>query len=315
MLTDITHKLFTLQKLKGIGPSTLDKLAKLPDFASASIDSMSELNPKLAKVLKSPGAWEGAKQAVDRDIKDAMTSGTEIICVLDDEYPALLRSAPDHPFFLYVRGRFHQNPSRAIAIVGTRYPTEHGKIITERITQFFIRDGWSIISGLALGCDAIAHQIALSEGGHTVAVMAHGLHTIAPKQHERLANKILESGGALVSEYGFGVEPFPHQFVKRDRIQAGLSRGVVMIQSDLEGGSLHASRATIEYQRILAIPIPTERDITNRERKVEGNRVLTNDTDKNKCLLLKCNESDLRRLFVLRSKEDYPRLSQILLNV
>jgi DNA processing protein len=196
-------------------------------------------------------------------------------------------------------------------VIGTREPTEHGKTIAERVTGYFVSEGWSVVSGLALGCDAIAHQAALDARGHTVAVLAHGLHTIAPSRHKKLAERILDTGGALVTEYSFGQEPLPQQFVKRDRIQAGLVQGVVMIQSDVVGGSLFASRAALDYQRWLAVPYPTPQDISKEEPKIQGNLLLVNWSPEEKTDVLKCQPSDLRRLIILRSKSDYAQMVQL----
>lgn len=308
MLTDTTYKLFVLHKIKGVGPSTLEKLALRPDFASSTIDGLAKTNTMLAKALNTGQSWDAASALADADIRRAAKIQARIISVLDEEYPRLLRQTKDRPFFLYVRGSWPTQPMRSIAVIGTREPTEHGKVIAQRITEHMASIGWSIVSGLALGCDSIAHRAALSQKGHTVAILAHGLHTVAPKQHEALARQIVDEGGILVTEYGFGVEPFPHQFVKRDRIQAGLTRGVVMIQSGLEGGSLHASRAALEYGRVLAVPVATERDSGHDEKRVAANILLGGTDDGAKARLLKCNASDLTRLFLINNKNDYPCL-------
>jgi len=236
-----------------------------------------------------------------------------IVCELESDYPALLKLTPDRPFFLYILGHLAQRQSKTVAVIGTRNPTNHGGIIAERLTSFLVEDGWSIVSGLALGCDAIAHKTALAKGGHTIAVLAHGLQTIAPAQHERLSQEIVAKGGALVTEYGFGIKPYPPQFVKRDRIQAGLAQGVVMIQSDLDGGSLHASRASIEYKRFLAVPKPTDRDVSNYEKQIQTNLILCGSDCSAKMNLLKCNSSALDRVIVVNDKDDYPQLCNKLL--
>lgn len=313
MLTELNLKLFTLNRLKGVGPATLDKLAALPTFASASISDLAKSNSKLGKALDRPNAWDAAVASAEAEIDACSRLGARIVCSLDEEYPQLLRRTPDRPFFLYVLGHWADDPSRSIAVIGTRQPTEHGKLVAERLTDYLVDDHWSIVSGLAIGCDAVAHQRAVAKNGHTIAVLAHGLHTIAPKQHQDLAHQIVDKGGALVTEYGFGVEPFAPQFVKRDRIQAGLARGVVMIQSDHKGGSLHASRAAVGYQRLLAVPYPTERDIARQEAKIEANLTLTGDNLSEKAALLQCAENDLKRVFIVRGKDDYPRLSTTLL--
>jgi len=123
----------------------------------------------------------------------------------------------------------------------------------------------------------------------------------------------LANDGALVTEFVFGEEPIPRNFAARDKTQAGMSRGVIMIQSDLIGGSLHASRASLSYGRILAVPSVTERDLANQEPKAEANRVLVEGSDSQKIELLKCKPQDLNLLFAIRSKGDYETLEKLLL--
>lgn len=105
-------------------------------------------------------------------------------------------------------------------------------------------------------------------GGHTVAVLAHGPHTVAASRHRQLADDIFTAGGALVSEYPIGHAVQRQQFLKRNRTQAGLSQGVGMVQSDLEGRSLHASRAALGYRRWLAVPCPTQVGRAQQEPKI-----------------------------------------------
>lgn len=224
MLNNSNLKLFTLYKLRGVGPATIRKIISLPDFHQLSVSELASIDRKLDKAIAVSGAWDAALRLVDADIEAADKYGAKIISFLDHEYPALLRATPDCPPFLYVRGCLYQSPEKSVAVIGTRNPTEHGKLIADRITDFLVSERWSIVSGLALGCDALAHESAIAHGGHTVAVMAHGLQTVAPKQHENLANRILDAGGALVTEYAFGEEPIPPYFVKRDRIQADIPR-------------------------------------------------------------------------------------------
>ena len=233
-----------------------------------------------------------------------------IISAVDDEYPRLLAATKDDPFLLFVIGALAKEKQLPVAIIGTREPTQHGQLIAQRITQFFVEQRWSVISGLAIGCDAVAHQTTIDAGGHTVAVLAHGLHMIAPSRHKKLAHDILDSGGALVSEYPFGTNVLGAQFVKRDRTQAGLSRGVVMIQSDIKGGSLHASRAALDYKRWLAVPYPTEKDRENGEPKVQANLAIADGTDTERAELLRCPISSLQLVQVLRGREDYLRLTE-----
>jgi DNA processing protein len=305
MLSNASLKLFILHKLKGVGPVTLKKLLAFSDFNSLSIDELATRDPKLAKSLEQPNALLDATNAAEIDIELADKSGSRIISFIDDDYPSLLKRTFDCPPFIYIKGQLSLTPDKAVGVIGTREPTAHGKVIAERITKFLVDDGWSIVSGLAIGCDSIAHQCAVSQKAHTIAVLAHGLHTIAPQQNQKLAEQILDHGGALITEYPFGADPIPPYFVKRDRIQAGLSRAIVMVQSDLDGGSLHASRAAIEYKRILAVPYPTNLDISNTEKKIEANLLICSDNSDKKSTLLKCNAVDLDLIFPIKSKGDY----------
>lgn len=303
-----TRTLLALSMLKGVGPAALRKVVQVQHFEEISLEELLPYLPRNVGAGIGPAAILEAADKADRQVNLALNAGARIISSADDEYPRLLTQTRDDPQILFIKGRLARTPENSVAIIGTREPTEHGKIIAERLTRFFVGEGWSIVSGLALGCDAIAHQTSVDAGGHTVAVLAHGLQTIAPKRHQKLADQILESGGALVTEYSFGQEPLPTQFVKRDRTQAGLAQGVVMIQSDVVGGSLHASRAALDYKRWLALPYPTKQDIGSQEPKIQANLLLAEASMREKAELLKCSPNDLQRLIILRSKSDYAQM-------
>lgn len=313
-ISPATKKILALSMLQGVGPATLRKVAA-EGLVFASFDELSQHIAPIARALVVPDAWEIAQELAEKQCDAAEQAGAYVISALDEMYPSLLSATRGDPFLLYVKGQLSQTPEKAVAIIGTRQPTKHGQLITRRITEFFTNQHWSVISGLALGCDALAHRAAIESNGHTVAVLAHGLHTIAPSQHRTLAREILESGGALVSEYRFGQGALPAQFVKRDRTQAGLAQGVVMIQSDLKGGSLHASRAILDYDRWLAVPFPTEADQASNEPKIQAN-ILIADTaaDLDRGILLKCHRSKLSKIIVLRARDDYPKMLSAIYN-
>ena len=188
--------------------------------------------------------------------------------------------------------------------------------MAERVTEYFVRKGWSIVSGLAKGCDTVAHETAVENGGHTVAVLPCGLHTIVPERNGKLAKRIVESGGALVTEYSFGEGPHPVYYIQRDRIQAGISRGVVMVQSEIEGGSIYASRAILRYGRILAVPRPHPEDIVLRAEEIEVNLILTGNDDTKKYNLLQDSKEGLndrlKNLFVIKGSKDFDKLNRLL---
>lgn len=308
VISPATRFLLTLSMLKGVGPASLRKVTTIPNFLGEKPATLGRQVSQIARSLEAEDAWHLACEKAERQIEAAEMARARIISAADPEYPRRLAATKDDPFILYIKGKLAPDGNHSVAIIGTRQPTTHGIQIAQRVSKFFAEKGSSIISGLALGCDAIAHETVLQCGGHTVAVLAHGLQTISPSKHKELAERILESGGALVSEYPFGQSAQAQQFVKRDKTQAGLADGVVMIQSDLKGGSLHASRATLEYGRWLAVPYPTDRDRANDEPKIQANLLIADGKTEPKTDLLRCNQFALSRIVVLRSKEDYQRL-------
>lgn len=308
MISSVTQKLLALSMLKGVGPATLRKVYLQPDFLTKEIDQLSSEVAALKKSTAEPALWKHALDLAAQQIESAEKLNIRVLSSADEEYPKLLSDSKNNPFILYVRGSLAKEPNNSVAIIGTREPTRHGGIITERITQFFCEYGWSVVSGLALGCDAIAHKTAVAAKGHTVAVLAHGLQTVMPKAHLRLADEILDTGGALVSEYPIGREAIPQQFAQRDKTQAGLAQGVVMIQSDLTGGSLIASRAALECTRWLAVPTPTTYDLTTNDPKIQANIVLTKGSTDEKLKLLKLkDDADTSGIIILSGKEDYSK--------
>lgn len=304
-ITANTRLLLILSQLAGVGPATLKKVINIPNFLQLSTDQLASKIPAIERALNESSAWDIAQEAADNQIKESRRFDARIISALDDDYPKLLSYTKDDPLILFVKGCLAPNPDNSVAIIGTRQPTMHGELIAKRVTQYFAEDQWSVVSGLAIGCDSIAHTAALDAGGHTVAVLAHGLQMIAPSQNKKLADRILNSGGALVSEYPFGRAVQRQQYVKRDRTQAGLAQGVIMIQSDIVGGSLHASRAALDYHRWLAVPFPTEKDRNSMEPKIQANMLIALGSNSEKANLLKCSDGGIKSILILKSKEDY----------
>lgn len=309
VISSETFILLSLSMIRGVGPALLKSISKIAGLSELDITHLARKFPKLQNILKDESVWLLARDKAEWQVEAALKNSFRIISVMDKDYPPLLSETKDDPCILFVKGKLFHNISNSVAIIGTRAPTIHGGIITERITGFFVEEGWSIISGLAFGCDARAHETALNNKGHTVAVLAHGLHTILPKSNAYLAQKIIDSGGALITEYPFGHEMQISQYVKRDKIQAGLAQGVVMIQSDVRGGSLHASRASLDYNRWLAIPFPTNEDKTKGESKIKANLLLAEGSDDDKCKLLRCPVSKLNNIIILRGKNDYKQIT------
>ncbi|MBW3538031.1 DNA-processing protein DprA [Candidatus Parcubacteria bacterium] len=167
-------------------------------------------------------------------------------------YPEQLREISSPPQGLFVLGNLPKGP--CIAIVGTRRPTEYGRQMAYRLAGELASAGVVIVSGLAVGIDAVAHQAAVEAGGVTVAVLACGLNQIYPATNRSLAVKILQRG-AIISEYPEGTPPLRHHFVARNRLISGLSCAVVIPEADASSGSLITANFALEQNRsVMAVP-------------------------------------------------------------
>lgn len=172
-------------------------------------------------------------------------------------YPSLLKEISKAPEKLYILGGLPLPEMPKVAIVGTRKATEQGKFIAKNIAQKLAESGIVIVSGLAMGIDTAAHEGALAAGGKTIAVLANGLDKIYPAQNENLARKILESGGAIVSEYESKTPPYESQFLERNRIVSGLSVAAIIIEAPERSGSLATARFAAEQGReVFVVPGP-----------------------------------------------------------
>jgi DNA processing protein len=195
-------------------------------------------------------------------------------------YPAILREGIRPPRKLFVLGEIP--PGDAIAIVGSRKVTDYGKRVTYQLAYELARAGLTIVSGLALGVDAIAHKAALEAGGVTIAVLGHGLDRIYPSTNRNLGLRILENGGALVSDYPTGTHPDKHTFPERNRIIAGLSRAVIITEADASSGSLITANFALSCGReVMAVPgnITSERSAGPNNLIKTGATPITSSAD------------------------------------
>lgn len=176
------------------------------------------------------------------------------------KYPKLLKQIPDAPFVLYIKGRKPDQPinlERTIGVVGTRKITPYGRAVTKRLVRGLVSHGFTIVSGLAYGVDAVAHQTAMDEGGKTIAVLGCGIDIVAPASNARLYADIAGGSGAIISEMPLGVRPDKSLFVLRNRIISGLSLGVVVTEGSENSGSLITARnATEQGREVFAVPGP-----------------------------------------------------------
>ena len=156
-----------------------------------------------------------------------------------------------------------------------------------------------------MGCDSLAHSATLDAGGKTIAVMGHGLHMIAPTQNQNLAERILDSSGLLVSEYPMGMAPTKYSYVQRDKTQAALSRSIILVQSEVDGGSLHACRAALKAGKKVFFLPPTD------PQKIDINSEVHSGSER-VCSLLNCELADVNNVVSLSGKDDYPKVLRAL---
>ena len=173
---------------------------------------------------------------------------------LDDQYPGRLKGLSDAPVMLFAKGNVELNAGRTLGIVGTRHATPYGKQVTEALIEGLKQYDVTIISGLAYGIDIIAHRAALKQGLQNIAVLGHGLNRLYPGQHRSVAVKMLEFGG-LVTEFKSSDDFEPQNFPKRNRIVAGLSDAVIVIESAINGGALITAEIASNYNRdVFCVP-------------------------------------------------------------
>lgn len=183
----------------------------------------------------------------------------ETLTLDDPRYPRLLKEIPDPPAVLYVQATDLSLPlERTIAVVGTRRVTPYGAAVTRNLTRGLVNKGFTIVSGMALGVDTIAHRTALDCGGRTIAVLGCGIDIIYPPSNARLYRAICETpGSSVVSEFPRGVQPSREQFPLRNRIISGLSLAVVVTEGDERSGTLITARLAAEQGRdVFAVPGP-----------------------------------------------------------
>jgi DNA processing protein len=182
------------------------------------------------------------------------SQGIKILTWQDDAYPQRLKEIEQPPPVLYIRGEYLPDDLFAVAIVGTRRVTPYGRQITEELASYLAGNGISVVSGLARGVDAIAHQTALKAGGRTIGVLGSGVDKIYPPEHRQLAERMIDNG-SIVSDYAPGTPPDASNFPPRNRIISGLSLAVVVIEAGETSGALITAEFAAEQGReVFAVP-------------------------------------------------------------
>lgn len=226
----------------------------------------------LKKNLQKSGSWTKAWRNFQNQNSDSASkidadkewlrmekSGIKLLLQSDSEFPSRLTEIPWPPLGIYYRGAPVSPAEKIIAIVGTRKATTAGLNVAKKFAHELANAGLTIASGLALGIDAAAHASVVGLPSRTISVLAHGLDSIYPKTNVALGQKILDTGGALISEYPIGSPSLPQRFIERNRIISGLSIGIIVIEAPENSGALATARFALDQNReIFVVPGPID---------------------------------------------------------
>ena len=307
-----TEIILTLHQLPGVGNKTIFKIA---DDVKTPITTLKELcdywpsmkGKKLQAITNDDlkKAYQIARQIIYRGLPE----GIGVISYFDLTYPEILRSCmtedgkPDPPLILYWRGNLKALEMPGVAVIGTREPTPNGEKAGLYFAGEFAKRGYNIVSGLAIGCDTTGHKGALAVGGTTTAFLANGLdwNSIYPKENLELAKEIVEKGGLLLSEYPIGQPCGRYGLVARDRLQAGLSKATIVVQTGKKGGTMHAVNATLASNKPLFVVEYKHPSDFNHE-KVQGNLFLQQEKG-----ALPLRSSDIENaVSIIEGRSDHP---------
>jgi DNA processing protein len=271
--------------ISGIGPKRFASLLKTFKTAKQAWEA-SETELKTAglgnaftqKLLDSRKEFNFS--AYSQKMKQAKVG---FVALCDKNYPQLLKKLDDSPLVLFTRGDFNSvNFERTIGVVGTRKITNYGTTVTKMFTTDLALSGFTIVSGLAMGVDAVAGWSAILAGGKTVAVLGSGIDLCYPPVNKPLYDKIIKGGGVVVSEFPMGMQPNPGTFPSRNRIIAGLSLGVLVTEGAEDSGSLiTANEALVINRPAFAIPGPITSALSKAPLKLieKGGKLVTSAED------------------------------------
>lgn len=249
--------LIAITLIPGIGNTNAKKLIAWIDKPEALFkEPRSQIMkiPGMRRVLGQGVNFKDLLQRAEKELKFVSNSGIKTLYYYDDEYPERLKHCADSPLILYYKGVENFSEKKILAVVGTRKASAYGQRICEEIIKGFSKDDILIVSGMAYGIDTCAHRKAMAYGLKTVGVMAHGLDRIYPPQNRNMARRMLDQGG-LITEFMSDTNPDRENFPKRNRIIAGLSDAVLVVESATKGGAIITANIANSYNRdVFVVP-------------------------------------------------------------
>lgn len=270
--------------VKGIGPA---KIQALLDFFGDLSVAWEADDRQLAQVgidSRTIKAFRETRSSVDLDayLDKVHNSGTKVLTWDSEGYPRYLREIPAPPPVLYVAGEIEEADEWAVAVVGTRRLSPYGRQVTYELVSGLVRNNITVVSGLALGIDGVAHETAIKRGGRTLAVLGSGIDCLYPPQHRELARRIVrEKRGAIISDYPMGTQPDARNFPPRNRIISGLSLGVIVVEAGGRSGALITATFALEQNReVFAVPGPiTKNTSAGTNRLIQQGAKLVSSVD------------------------------------
>ena len=247
-----------LSLIDGVGPATIARLQKQSPFeelyscTESDIIRNFHMSPKSAAIIAN-----GLKDfnSLEHEVELIQRNDIKWVTGEDAAYPSLLKEIDSPPAVLYYRGADLHTFDKNIAVVGSRLAGSYASEVVAAFTPSLIQFGWNIISGGAIGADTMAHDLALKNGGRTVAILGSGLLCPHPKSNKKLFEKIIQNGGSLVSSFKLMEGPFPGNFPARNRIIAGMSQACLVVQAaERSGASITAEFALNQGKHVFAVP-------------------------------------------------------------
>ena len=308
--------IIALRELDKIGPAFVKKAVSKSNFETANtIQEIKEIIAANNKKFEDDTIFEAVERAKDIVFK-CKEDGITIIQLTSEEYPALLKEIKDPPSVIYCKGNLDLLYNKTVCIIGTREPNDNAVKISERIGTFYSNSSWTICNGLAEGVDNFSIKSNEQIHSKVIGILAGGLNynsikTLLKKTAEN-AEKTIESGGLLISEMPPDKKEDTFTVVKSCRIQAGLSNGLILIQSSLDGGSRFTTKTFCETQRPIAVINPVQSDFDLPTYNANKEIILNNKKGLSKFTELKEDKIQTSKIFVIKSKDDYSEFENLM---
>lgn len=264
-LAPVDSHFIAFSTIPGIG---IARLRLLLEFFGSAEKAWNAQESELQKVGLPRDALSGLiaqrkKINPQQYVKYVNNRGVKVITIFNRDYPERLKNIPDPPIVLFIKSNLDTASinklanQRIIAVVGTRKMTDYGREVTSKLTKELVLNGFTIVSGMALGVDGVAHETTINSGGKTLAVLGTGVDVVYPREHTELYKRIIDSGGAVLSEVAPDKTVSRGMFPARNRIVSGLSEAVLVTEGAIDSGSLITARMALEQGReVFAVPGP-----------------------------------------------------------